>query len=77
VGIAFSPDSQTLASWWWGDRLMKGDNTVILWAISGSALEKLACHIVNRNLTHKEWNDYVGNTIAYQPVCADLPVATE
>jgi WD40 repeat protein len=68
--VAYSPDGKTLASG-------SDDKTVILWYVDTKEWEQLACQIVNRNLTHKEWNDYVGDAIAYLPVCPNLPIPEE
>ena len=51
-----------------------GDKTVILWDVDVASWLRKACAIANRNLTHKEWAQYVGEDVPYQAPCPELPV---
>ncbi len=70
LSVAFSPD---------GKRLAAGgmDGSVIRWDVkleNNKFLFRKACAIANRNLTHEEWERYVGIGIQYEASCPKLPV---
>jgi WD40 repeat protein len=65
-GLAFNWDGKTLAS---GAQ----DGTIALWKVDVDLWQSIACSIANRNLTHVEWEQYVGGTTPYIAVCPDLP----
>lgn len=41
--------------------------------IDPGQLQSMACHIAGRNLTTDEWNQYVGNDVAYEKTCPEFP----
>lgn len=66
--VAFSAD---------GDWLTAGgsDRSVMVWPRT-KWLAEFACTKVTRNLTRDEWAEYVGEGIAYEKTCEDLPPAS-
>ena len=44
-------------------------STGVVWNVDPVAWETQACRIAHRNLTHEEWNGFLGQR-TYRPVCA-------
>ena len=59
--VAYSPDGQTVATG-------AHDTTIRLWDVSPESWKKLACEIVNRNLTPAEWERFFQD-IPYHNTC--------
>ena len=66
TSVAFYPDGKTLVSGSY-------DNTVRHWIIDTEQLADMICEKVQRNLTHKEWQWFMGPDIPYESTCPNLP----
>ncbi len=76
--VSFSPDGATLAS-------ASADGTARLWRLGAvrdlratpyagrAVLADRVCQEVGRNLSRREWRDFVGSGVAYRRTCPDLP----
>ena len=62
---AFSPDGNALAS-------ISNDATCVLWDVSLVSWQTRACHRANRNLSPDEWEQFIGDVLPYEPICAGL-----
>jgi hypothetical protein len=43
--------------------------TGVIWNVDPVAWEAKACHVAHRNLTRREWDDFLGQR-PYRPVCS-------
>lgn len=64
IDMAFSPDGAKLYS--------LSTNEVIEWNLDSTTWPRLACDIVDGDLTEKEWRAVIGPSIDYVGACADL-----
>jgi WD40 repeat protein len=71
TAVAFSPDGQWVASVSGGE-----DFTFCVWLWQPEDLIAEACARLTRNLTQREWHQYLGDE-PYRPTCPDLPVPGE
>jgi WD40 repeat protein len=69
INLIFSADNKMLAA---GSK----DGAVTLWDVDETSWEKIACFIANRNLTRKEWDEYVGDAMTHIVLCPGLPEAS-
>ena len=65
TSVVFSPDGETLASG-------SSDGTVVLWSMGRAAWSDAACRIANRNLSQREWQQFLGDE-DYHETCPGLP----
>jgi WD40 repeat protein/energy-coupling factor transporter ATP-binding protein EcfA2 len=72
--VAFSPDGRWILSGS-GDPVYRelGDARVWVWKPEDLIAE--ACRRLPRNLTHREWLQYLGDDESYRPTCPNLPVS--
>ena len=66
VRLVFSPDGKTLAS---GSL----DGSIISWDVSSESWRDRACRIANRDLTQREWGQFISTDVPYERTCPDLP----
>ena len=67
IAVGFSSD---------GKQLITGsyDDTARVWSLDSADLIEKACSRLDRNLTKKEWQEYIGDIAEYQATCPDLPI---
>jgi WD40 repeat protein len=66
TSLAMAPSGTLLAAG-------RADGEVVLWNIDVDAWLQKACDIAGRNLTLREWTEYVGEGLPYLPACPHLP----
>jgi len=61
-----------------GSRLItKGTDGINQWYTNMRDLVVAACQQTPRNMTHSEWNQYIGESFSYHATCPNLPIPTE
>jgi WD40 repeat protein len=70
ITAIFSPDSSYVVSASW-------DDTARAWEYFPEDLIITACSYALRNLTHTEWNTFIGDALPYQAVCTNLPIEAD
>jgi WD40 repeat protein len=66
--VSFSPDGKHIVS-----TSKKGDAILIRHYLPEDLIAD-ACLSLTRNLTHTEWQNYIGSTVPYQATCPNLPM---
>jgi WD40 repeat protein len=70
TSVAFYPDSKKLVSGSY-------DNSIRSWITDTQRLADLVCEKVQRNLSKKEWEWFMGADIPYERTCLNLPPGEE
>lgn len=57
-----------------GNQVVTGskDKHIRVWTLDYQLLADRICTLISRNLTQKEWNEYIGNDIAYNKTCPSM-----
>lgn len=50
------------------------DGSILVWDINPESWAARVCRLANRNLSPKEWQQYVGSEVPYHRTCPDLPI---
>jgi WD40 repeat protein len=70
LSTAFSPNGKYVVS-------ESADGIAKVWVWQPNDLIANACADLPRNLTRDEWNQYIGDVLAYQEICPNLPIEPE
>ena len=49
------------------------DEGIVVWDLDPAHWVEAVCQSVGRNLTHAEWDEYVGDLAAYRSTCPEFP----
>jgi len=66
--ISLAPDGSTLAVGGGG-----ADAPVKIWSLDPATWVDAACRLAGRNLTHEEWDSYIGDLAPYAATCPEFP----
>ncbi len=66
--ISLAPDGSTLAVGGGG-----ADSPVKIWSLDPASWVDAACRLAGRNLTHEEWDSYIGDLAPYGATCPEFP----
>jgi WD40 repeat protein len=64
--IALRPDGLELA--------VAQRTGLMLWSLNSDRMTEAACRVAGRNLTHAEWDTYIGDLAPYRATCPDYPI---
>jgi hypothetical protein len=67
ANVSFRPDDRELA-------IATRNRVVSMVSLDPDTMSEAACHIAGRNLTHAEWDTYIGDLAPYHATCSDYPV---
>lgn len=68
VNVDLRPDGSEIAVTYWDHQ------GVTLWSLDPTTMTDAACRIAGRNLSHTEWDTYIGDLAPYHATCPDYPV---
>ena len=56
-----------------GAAAMTTDEGIVVWDLDPARWSEAACELASRNLTHDEWDTYIGDLAPYRQTCPSLP----
>ena len=56
-----------------GQSAMTTDEGIVVWDLDPARWSEAACELASRNLTHDEWDTYIGDLAPYRETCPSLP----